>query len=105
MHVSLIGTQWGARVRFRGPTIRCVGFTSNFKPSLPITGRLPKVMSVCLCSCAGPVMLSLFPAALSCVSVCVCLCLDGGACCPPPEDGSYVHLLAPPLVVGADPDF
>ena len=36
--------------------------------------------------------------------VCLCVCLDRGACCPP-EHGSYIHLLAPPLVFGADPEF
>lgn len=45
MHVSLIGTQWGAGTGFRGPAIRCVGFTSNCS-NPPIPGHLPKRMSV-----------------------------------------------------------
>ena len=74
-----------------------------FKPSLPITGHLPKRMSVCLYVpvqgvCYSPSFL------LPCCRVCLCACLDGGACCPH-ANSSYIQLLAPPLVFGADPEF
>lgn len=73
-----------------------------FKPSFPITGDLPKRMSVCLYVPVQGVCYS--PSFLLPCRVCLCVCLDGGACCPP-EHGSYIHLLAPPLVFGADPEF
>lgn len=94
----------GSRDRIQRPYNQVCGFHIKlFKPSLPITGHLPKRMSVCLYVpvqgvCYSPSFL------LPCCRVCLCACLDGGACCPP-ANSSYIHLLAPPLVFGADPEF
>lgn len=87
MHVPLVGRNENT---IQTPYNQVCGFhTKPFKSSLPLTGHLPKTMSLCTFR-ARLVTFSLSRCLVRRVCVCRFVFLDGGACSSALENGSLM---------------